>query len=271
MAGSIEGVGGVEGVSGSMMGLMLGAMMDMTLQELSSPAQGGQQDGPQGGSPLQQLLNGLAGVLQGAAKALDPQGANGAGPSPGGPDAAGGSGDQQLQGIMQMLQALMQLMGGLLNAAQGGKNPFDSSDEAKQAGERMGGGGAPGGAQGAGGADGVTPAGSRGGASNQAMVNEINRVRQEHGLGPVTEDPALSAAAQQNDRANNAKGELGHHVGLLNGSRGEITAYASNGESAKQAVDQWLNSPGHRAILLDPNMTKVGISISGDYATADFS
>lgn len=40
--------------------------------------------------------------------------------------------------------------------------------------------------------------------------------------------------------------------------------------SAKEAVQMWLNSPGHRAILLDPNQTEVGVSIDGGYATADF-
>jgi hypothetical protein len=96
MAVPIEGIGGANGVSGSMMGLMLGAMTDMTMRGLFSPAQGGQQDDPQSGDPLQQLLNGLASVLRSAASALNPEEASGAGNSPGGPAGAGaatGAGD----------------------------------------------------------------------------------------------------------------------------------------------------------------------------------
>jgi uncharacterized protein YkwD len=178
----------------------------------------------------------------------------------------------------------MELFGQLMKALQGDKNPFDPTREAEQAAQDLGkgGGGEPQGTSNAAGADkpsggagaqapGQPPSSGQGGSFGKEMLDEINRVRQEHGLGPVSEAPGLDAAARKNDQANNASGQLGHHVGLLNGSHGEITAYASDGESAKKAVEQWLNSPGHRAILLDPNMTKVGVSIDGDYATADFS
>lgn len=113
-------------------------------------------------------------------------------------------------------------------------------------------------------------AGSAAGNDPTGMVAEINRVRAQNGLGPVTVDNGLNQAAARNDAESVRSGQLGHHFGVPNGADGEITASASSGETAKQAVDQWLNSPGHRAILLDPNQTKVGVSINGEYATADF-
>jgi uncharacterized protein YkwD len=57
----------------------------------------------------------------------------------------------------------------------------------------------------------------------------------------------------------------------MNGSMGQITAEDSSGETPEKAVQQWLNSPPHRAILLSKNYTTVGFDMSGNYATADFS
>lgn len=105
----------------------------------------------------------------------------------------------------------------------------------------------------------------------QHWLDAVNKVRQEHGVPPLTASPNLISASESNDAANNKTHDLAHHNGLINGSRGQITAYASDGETPEKAIDQWLNSPGHRAILLDPSMTHVGFSVSGAYATADFS
>lgn len=106
-------------------------------------------------------------------------------------------------------------------------------------------------------------------SSSPALLQAINKARRERGLNPLVEDPALSQVSRENDAANHRNG-LGHHV-FREPSRGQITAMSSGGESAEMAVDQWINSPGHAAILFDPNHTKVGVSISGDFATADFS
>lgn len=106
-------------------------------------------------------------------------------------------------------------------------------------------------------------------SSSPALLEAINKARRERGLNPLVEDPALSQVSRENDAANHRNG-LGHHV-FRDPSRGQITAMSSGGESAEMAVNQWINSPGHAAILFDPNHTKVGVSISGDFATADFS
>ena len=116
-----------------------------------------------------------------------------------------------------------------------------------------------------------TSAPGSGGTGSKGLIDEINRVRAMHGLAPVEEKPNLNDAAAANDEANVSTGELAHHNGLINGASGEITAMASDGETPEEAVQQWLDSPEHRAILLDPNMKYVGGSINGSYATADFS
>jgi uncharacterized protein YkwD len=118
-----------------------------------------------------------------------------------------------------------------------------------------------------------SPSGGTGGTSSSsgALLDAINRARHGYGLSELKEAPNLDSAAQANDGANVSSGQLAHHNGLIDGSSGEITASDSGGESADQAVQQWLDSPEHRAILLDPKMTQVGVSINGDYSTADFS
>jgi uncharacterized protein YkwD len=106
---------------------------------------------------------------------------------------------------------------------------------------------------------------------NKALIDEINRVRKEHGLNPVKEASNLDRAAAQNDAEQQKKGS-GHHVDLgKNGASGEIAFMSSNGANPQNSVQGWLNSLKHREILLNPNLTKVGADISGQYSTADFS
>jgi uncharacterized protein YkwD len=107
-------------------------------------------------------------------------------------------------------------------------------------------------------------------AKDKELLDAINRVRKEHGLNALTSSETLNQASRDNDALNNQVG-LGHHVDLGKyGADGEITGWASAGMTADQAVQMWLDSPGHRAILLDPNQTQVGVSVDGAYATADF-
>jgi uncharacterized protein YkwD len=142
-----------------------------------------------------------------------------------------------------------------------------------------GGGGQPpaGGAGHAGGAGGK-PGAQDGGTApptnatgSKGLIDEINRVRKEHGLSPVKEASNLDRASAQNDAEQQKKG-LGHHVDLgKNGASGEIAFKADNGANPRNSVQGWLDSEAHRKILLDPNKTKVGADINGQYSTADFS
>lgn len=107
-------------------------------------------------------------------------------------------------------------------------------------------------------------------SANKGLLDAVNKVRREHGLNELVELRQLDDAARKNDEANKATGHLDHHNGLINGADGEITGMASGGMTPEMAIQMWLNSPGHRAILLDPNQTYVGVSIMGNYATVDF-
>jgi uncharacterized protein YkwD len=129
------------------------------------------------------------------------------------------------------------------------------------------------GAQGAGGGAHVSSGDGSSTSTNpqeRALIDGINQARAERGLKPLTHASNLTKAASENDAANQRSG-LGHHISLgNNNARGEITAMNSNMTPAA-AIRQWINSPGHAEIMFDPNMTKIGASLSGNFSTVDFS
>jgi uncharacterized protein YkwD len=117
----------------------------------------------------------------------------------------------------------------------------------------------------------VAPATALGGAthSDAALLREINRVRAQHGLGRLTVDSHLQRAARSH-----SKEMLGSNVfqhGAF-GSRmlrfkvtgrlaGENLAWGTGAYgTARGIVAAWLASPEHRANLLRPSFTRVGVS-----------
>jgi uncharacterized protein YkwD len=112
-------------------------------------------------------------------------------------------------------------------------------------------------------------AGARGLTSPEAsLLNTINAARQSHGLAPVRVDYHLVRAARGHSadmmqRQYFAHGSVGRRV-VRAGARGPI--FGENlawgtAVTAQSVVDQWLASPGHRAILLRPGFRRVGIGI----------
>lgn len=118
---------------------------------------------------------------------------------------------------------------------------------------------------------------------NGALLNELNTTRAANGCGPVAANPQLSAAAarQANDMlANNVRshtGSDGSSVGQRISAAG-YTTYSKAGEIIfwstgvgavpAAAVDWWMNSPGHRAIITDCGMTEVGVAVVRNGARA---
>ncbi|GIW85821.1 MAG: hypothetical protein KatS3mg108_0145 [Isosphaeraceae bacterium] len=90
----------------------------------------------------------------------------------------------------------------------------------------------------------------------------LNGYRAQVGLPPVAVDPNLAAWASQNNAAQCHRG-LGHHVvpGCLQNS-------GWNYASAWDVFLGWLHSPGHRATMLSPSISRVGIAYGpGPYWT----
>jgi uncharacterized protein YkwD len=123
-----------------------------------------------------------------------------------------------------------------------------------------------------------------------AVLNQINATRAASGCGPVAPNPALTASA-----ARHANDMLRTGVQAHTGSDGSsvtqrvteagYTAFEDLGEivfwangpggSPAAAVNWWMNSPGHRAVITDCGMTDAGFSavrsgsmltVAGDFA-----
>lgn len=104
-----------------------------------------------------------------------------------------------------------------------------------------------------------------------ALVDETNQQRQSDGVGALTVSPLLTAAAQDkaNDMAQN--GYFAHtspsgltpwywfeKVGYAFSFAGENLAV--NFTDSQEVTNAWMNSPEHRANILDGNYTEVGIA-----------
>jgi uncharacterized protein YkwD len=124
-------------------------------------------------------------------------------------------------------------------------------------------------------------------APETAIVRQINRVRRQHGLGTLLINNRLGRMARRRSSTVLRLNLLAHTplaacVRPRSGARlAETLAWvpASAGGGPRTVVSMWLQSPGHRAVLLDGRMRRVGVGklrgALGDqpgYAvTADFS
>jgi uncharacterized protein YkwD len=133
----------------------------------------------------------------------------------------------------------------------------------------------------------VQASGDEGGA----VLNQINATRAANGCGPVVPNPQLTASA-----ARHANDMLKTGVQAHTGSDGSsvvqrvteagYTSYSDLGEivfwangpggSPAAAVNWWMNSPGHRAVITDCALTEAGFSavrsgsmltVTGDFGT----
>ncbi len=120
------------------------------------------------------------------------------------------------------------------------------------------------------------------------LVNEINDVRRQRGLKPFVTSTKLSAAAAQHTREMGVDGYFEHESydstpfwkrierwypskGWRSWSVGENLLYSSPDVTASDSVDLWMNSPPHRANLLNRTWREIGISaIHFDQAPGEY-
>jgi uncharacterized protein YkwD len=102
-----------------------------------------------------------------------------------------------------------------------------------------------------------------------AAQSMISGYRQNNGLGPVAVDPALMRLASEQSRAMAQRDKLDH-----NAARSFTDRVTSAGFPAKAAVENvgagyhtlaeafsgWRDSPPHRANMLKPGVTRMGIA-----------
>jgi uncharacterized protein YkwD len=125
--------------------------------------------------------------------------------------------------------------------------------------------------------------------TESSLLQEINRVRTQHGLGRLRADAHLERAARAHSRE-----MLAHHVFAHGAFGSRMLQYDVSGSFAGEnlawgtglrgtatgVVVAWLASPEHRANLLRPSFTRVGIGdLTGSFLgfrgahviTADFA
>lgn len=125
--------------------------------------------------------------------------------------------------------------------------------------------------------------------SETSLLQEMNRVRAQHGLVPLRFDARLERAARSHSREMVAAGVFQHgafasrmHRFAIRGSlAGENLAWGTGYLATPRGiVTAWLASPEHRANLLRPSFRRVGVgSLVGSFlgsrganvVTADFA
>jgi len=125
-------------------------------------------------------------------------------------------------------------------------------------------------------------------ARESALVAAVNSVRTLHLLPKLRVDPRLTRAARFHSRDMLLRDYFAHGDLLARMARFHVRghlfeenlAYSSGVMSARTAVADWLASPEHRTILLDPTLRRIGVATPigafGGFAratvvTADFA
>jgi uncharacterized protein YkwD len=128
-----------------------------------------------------------------------------------------------------------------------------------------------------------------------ALVSAVNRARRAQGLRALRYSGQLASAASAHATALATEGQFTHAwptTGQLFGgwirsfypargyrswSAGENLLWASPGFTPASAVQNWLNSPAHRRVMLSPSWREIGIGVGvvsavaapGDYGGRD--
>lgn len=123
--------------------------------------------------------------------------------------------------------------------------------------------------------------------AEQTLLQLANQRRAEHGIAPLAWDPALAHAARIH--ANwiiHEQGRLSHQYPgepdlttrtAMSGAHFSTVAenIADGGDSVTDIEKKWMSTPVHRANILDPRLTVVGIGVAEEhgilYAVQDFA
>ena len=125
--------------------------------------------------------------------------------------------------------------------------------------------------------------------TERSLLSVVNEVRGTHGLRPLKVDPALARVARSYTATMLRTGVFAHgdmfgrlsRSGAAGPTYGENLAWGTGPyATARQIVRSWMGSPGHRANLLRPGWTRIGLgALTGTFAgyrgatvfTADFA
>ncbi|MCL1842640.1 MAG: stalk domain-containing protein [Defluviitaleaceae bacterium] len=114
-------------------------------------------------------------------------------------------------------------------------------------------------------------------------IRIINDIRREHGLTELQIDPALMYASRfYAQTLSNLDRPLGHREGPYGGSGATAQAFGASWNAAnaqagartpQALVDSWMNSPGHRANILNENLRIIGLGsqLGGQWGVFHYS
>jgi uncharacterized protein YkwD len=122
-------------------------------------------------------------------------------------------------------------------------------------------------------------------AEAEQLVALANQARAQSGAGKLEWDPALAEAALYHCRMMAYEGPISHRyqgeadlaarASQVGAQFGLIEENVAIGPSADGIHEEWMNSPGHRTNLLNPEVDHVGIAVVASrgvlYAVADYS
>ncbi|RKS10094.1 uncharacterized protein YkwD [Nocardiopsis sp. Huas11] len=173
------------------------------------------------------------------------------------------------------------------SASVGPEEQESTEDGDGERGESGGGASTESGGGGSGSGTGSSDSGSGGGDSVAAASSQVTRVvelvnseRSGAGCGSLRVDARLTAAAQEHSEDMDARGYMAHESpeGEGPGDRAARHGYdawgaenvAKGQRNAQQVMDSWMNSPGHRANILNCDLVAIGVGESGHAWTQMF-
>lgn len=112
----------------------------------------------------------------------------------------------------------------------------------------------------------TTPAG----LTRDAILSAINGTREAYGKPPLAYNTALEAAARRQAQLMASKDTLSHDLGETLRQRVRAAGYigavgenvAGGQRTLEQAIEGWLNSPGHRDTLLSTKFVEFGLAVA---------
>jgi len=121
--------------------------------------------------------------------------------------------------------------------------------------------------------------------AERTLFDEANHSRRDQGLSPLKWDEALAVAARRHAAEMAKHGSISHQFpgepslpGRATKAGAHYISLSENVAEAPKATEihgMWMNSPHHRANLLDPDMNSMGVGVVSKngqfYAVEDFS
>lgn len=90
----------------------------------------------------------------------------------------------------------------------------------------------------------------------------MNQTRARFGLSPLRYNPSMDSVAVENNRQQRRNGRCGHfYLGGM--AQNSADGYKDN----SSLLQGWMNSPGHRALLLNREKSEYGFHFDGNYST----